>query len=84
LSIACLVIGADPATVCRRTPVRQILTNRAQDRPFATALGATLAFHMNLLLLAAAASVRLAVLTILAILRLSKTGPLRIGLSAMI
>ncbi len=61
-----------------------MLTNGAQDGPFATALGATLAFHMNLLLLGAAASVRFVVLTILAISRLSKTGPLRIGLSAMI
>jgi hypothetical protein len=69
--------------VCRRTLVRQIFANGAQDSPFATALGATLAFHLNLLLLGAAA-VRLAVLTILAISRLSKTGPLRIGLSAII
>jgi hypothetical protein len=70
--------------VCRRTLVRQIFTNGAQDGPFATALGATLAFHLKLLLLGAAAAVRLAVLTILAMSRLSKTGPLRIGLYAMI
>jgi hypothetical protein len=39
---------------------------------------------MNLLLLGAAAAVRLAVLTILAMSRLSKTGPLRIELSVII
>jgi len=83
LSVACFVKGTDPATVCRRTLVRQILTNGAQNRPFAAALGATLAFHMNLLLFAVAA-VRLAVLTILAMSTSPKTGPLRIGLRAMI
>ena len=83
LSVACFVKGADPSIVCRRTLVRQILTNGAQDGPFATALGATLSFHINLLSFAVAA-VRLAVLIILAISRLSKTGPLQIGLFAMI
>jgi hypothetical protein len=62
LSVACFVKGADPSIVGSSAPNRQIFTNGTHESPFATAFGATLSFHIDLMAFGVAASVRFAFL----------------------